>query len=97
MTDTKDGGPAFPRTVQAWNGNLTHADGMTLRDWFAGMSTGGGAIDLLHREGCEAMIGEPMPGPEDMPGMVAWRLKVFALLKYMEADAMIAAREKAND
>lgn len=29
-------GPAFPRTVQGWNGNLTAYDGMTLRDWFAG-------------------------------------------------------------
>lgn len=95
MTDAKDGGPAFPRTVQAWDGNLTHADGMTLRDWFAGMSTAGGAIDLLHREGCEAMIGEPMP--EDMVGMVKWRMKVIARLKYIEADAMIAAREKADD
>lgn len=91
MTDTKDGGPAFPIASDL----IGHSDGMTLRDWFAGMSTAGGAIDLLHREGCEAMIGEPMP--EDMVGMVKWRMKVIARLKYIEADAMIAAREKAND
>ena len=31
-------GPAFPRTVQAWNGHLTAHDGMTLRDYFAGQA-----------------------------------------------------------
>ena len=37
----KDGGAAFPRTVQSWNGNLTAFDGMSLRDWFAGQALAG--------------------------------------------------------
>jgi len=42
MTDAiKDGGPAFPRTVQGWNGHLDAMDGMTLRDWFAGQALPG--------------------------------------------------------
>lgn len=35
MTDIKDGGPAFPRTVQRWNDSFEQRDGMTLRDYFA--------------------------------------------------------------
>ena len=34
----KDGGPAFPRTVQNWNGHFTNVEGMSLRDWFAGQA-----------------------------------------------------------
>jgi len=38
MTQQDNGGAAFPRTVQQWNGNLQAFDGMTLRDWFAGQA-----------------------------------------------------------
>lgn len=38
MTDDRgDGGPAFPITA----GHLVHAQGMTLRDWFAGQAMAG--------------------------------------------------------
>ena len=36
MTDTHDGGPAFPRNGQ---NHLDTKDGMSLRDWFAGQAT----------------------------------------------------------
>ena len=67
---------------------------MSLRDWFAGQDDVAVAYDLLHREGCEELIGEPMP--EDMLGMVKWRLKVVAALRFLEADAMLAARASAK-
>lgn len=35
---TKDGGPAFPRTGNAYAPDCT---GMTLRDWFAGQAMAG--------------------------------------------------------
>jgi len=35
----KDGGPAFPHDFRSFNGvNTLPADGMTLRDWFAGQA-----------------------------------------------------------
>jgi len=35
----KDGGPAFPHDFRSFNGVSTlPADGMTLRDWFAGQA-----------------------------------------------------------
>lgn len=46
MSEHDNGGPAFPRTVQAWNGNLTAHDGMTLRDWFAGQALVGLSHDV---------------------------------------------------
>ena len=38
MTESKDGGPAFPRIT--YEGNLGHP-GMSLRDWFAGQALAG--------------------------------------------------------
>ena len=86
-TDNSDGGPALPITA----GNQVYAQGMSLRDWFASQAEVAVAYDLLHREGCEELVGEPMP--EGMSGLVRWRLKVVAKLKYMQADAMLAARD----
>ena len=37
MTDRHDGGPAFPiKGRGAFDLELVHSEGMTLRDWFAG-------------------------------------------------------------
>ena len=43
MTDKRDGGPAFPKsTVELPSGELQWgAEGMTLRDWFAGQALAG--------------------------------------------------------
>lgn len=35
MNEIKDGGPAFPHSVQRWNDSFGSVDGMTLRDYFA--------------------------------------------------------------
>ena len=41
MTESKDGGSAFPRIT--YEGNLGHP-GMSLRDWFAGQFIAGTAL-----------------------------------------------------
>ena len=39
MTDIHDGGPAFPiKGRGAFDLELVHSEGMTLRDWFAGQA-----------------------------------------------------------
>lgn len=48
MTDTKDGGPAFPGNEKNSDGTHYHSNvGMSLRDWFAGQALAG----LLGRYG----------------------------------------------
>lgn len=37
----KDGGPAFPHEYKFSDGTANRDDGMTLRDWFAGMALQG--------------------------------------------------------
>ena len=42
MTDTHDGGPAFPiKGRGAFDLELVQAEGMSLRDWFAGQALQG--------------------------------------------------------
>lgn len=40
MTESKDGGPAFPGESSFPYNPESHFPGMTLRDWFAGMALG---------------------------------------------------------
>ena len=40
----KDGGPAFPGSYTGPQGAPRWADGMSLRDWFAGMAKAGGCV-----------------------------------------------------
>jgi hypothetical protein len=65
--------------------------GMSLRDWFAGNDAG------LHEDaGPEyASHFNPDPPPEngDYLGWARWFAKADATLKYIRADAMIAARK----
>lgn len=76
-----DGGPAFPRTVQSWNGHLTPHDGMSLRDWFAGQALSGvasdprGTVQVAKAAGVEGRA-----------------LEYASAVAYELADAMIAAR-----
>jgi hypothetical protein len=82
LTDEKyfaAGGSAFP--IEG-NGNLHPHAGITVRDWFAGQSDipWNAVIDGL------AMLGELRPTVERV---VEYRAK----MKYLEADAMLKARE----
>jgi hypothetical protein len=86
--ETKDGGPACPIVA----GNLVECLGMSKRDWFAGMSDVSGALPLLHKEGCEALVGQPYPSHDDMAAVVRWHFDVIAAVRFIAADAMLAAR-----
>lgn len=37
----KNGGPAFPKTLERWNGSFDPVDGMSLRDYFASKAMNG--------------------------------------------------------
>jgi hypothetical protein len=88
MTEHKDGGPAFPaRPMEHFLGatSITVHHGMSLRDYFAGQVI---ASD---------MNGNPnLPG--DMAGRASWPAPAElaqrrAVWAYLQADAMLAARE----
>lgn len=84
MSDTKDGGPAFPFGVRVdrydtYSGNREaissieeHAPGMSLRDWFAGQAL----IALASQTDFDTY---------------SWR--ETAQQAYRQADAMLAARD----
>jgi hypothetical protein len=102
MSETNEideGGTAFPQ--HGWSSNpevlerMKNQGGMSLRDWFAGQETLG---DFDHPEekmpanGAIALAG---PQPDKDAGWEAhfvWNAKWRAKLRYMRADAMIAAR-----
>lgn len=74
MTKPYDGGPAFPieTTATPW------AEGMTLRDWFAG----------------QALTGLLVTGPNDEHFLHSAGPKSAAGWAYSFADAMLEARGK---
>ena len=79
---TKDGGPAFPQSVESWRNSGVHKDipavpsGMSLRDWFAGKALAG----MLANRDTVAPNGDHRP--------------VLAMVAYEMADAMLKAREQ---
>ena len=92
-----DGGPAFPNPGLADPNCYFQSDvsGMTLRDWFASHSV------ELDRDASKATIatltGESLS--EIAKGSLDhWRLwaKADAVWRYIQADAMLAAREAAQ-
>jgi hypothetical protein len=84
MTKT-DGGPAFP--VVAENGLGHVADGMSLRDWFAGQALAGMMSGGFKPN--EAMDDDP-----EWEGQKDYKTP-FALVAYRIADAMLAERNPA--
>lgn len=77
------------------NGGADTELSMTLRDWFAGHSNVSLNFPLLDEDVGAELAGSPQPdGNEDSVGVIKWRLKVLAALRYMDADAMIAARDE---
>ena len=83
-----DGGPAFPRDQQEWG-----VPGMSLRDWFAGN------VPPLPESTSDnyavALVGESAPPAFDRLAHALYLAKVDAVYRYMQADAMIAARGQA--
>ena len=83
----KDGGPAFPRT---YNGD--GHNGMTLRDHFAATSNVSDQMKDMTSNGA-SRLGVPMPKNSDSLDWAIWRARIKARLRFLEADAMLAARE----
>jgi hypothetical protein len=88
-----DGGPAFP--VIAENGLGHVADGMSLRDWFAGQALAGFLADGSQRLVAEA-IEESADRVfiQDTKALAALANEAIARGVYALADAMLAAREE---
>lgn len=81
MTDKNDGGLAFPALIPHNSQFHYPANGMTLRDWFAGQAL--------------ASIGTWMPTVDLSARLVdASVLAMRAEWAYRQADAMLAARNK---
>jgi hypothetical protein len=89
MMSINDGGPAFPLSP----GDVPYYEpGMALRDYIATHADISSSLPLMDRESCEALVGNPMP--DDFMGMVGWHFAVVAKLRWMSADAMLAARQE---
>lgn len=87
MSAHDNGGPAFPRD-DCNNGY----EGMSLRDWFAATVP----LDVANvpEELMVKLAGEVPEG--DTIERLAWFLRVTAAIRYMQADAMLAERAKAE-
>lgn len=77
-----DGGPAFPGGDGAYGGGPNHAQGMSLRDWFAGQALASianntGLLSAARKQGLGVCV-------------------VAAVAAYEYADAMLAEREKGG-
>ena len=88
-----DGGPAFPGDAEWKDGAevWSASRGMNLRDWFAAHSDG---LDAGTDDNCaSALNSDERPHHADRLAWVVWFAKADARLKYINADAMIAARD----
>jgi hypothetical protein len=94
MDEKPDGGPAFPNPALANEACSFSSDvtGMTLRDWFAGHQ------HITDEELSEAkatqIMGDECPrwSPDTAGDCIKWWVMAEARLRYIKADAMIAAR-----
>lgn len=82
MDAIKDGGPAFPKTVD-WNHE--NQDGMTLRDWFAGKALIGELASSSGVESAEATAEASIKANLSIE-------RYIARVCYNMADAMIEER-----
>jgi hypothetical protein len=93
-----DGGPAFPNPALANESCSFSSDvtGMTLRDWFAGQQQI--TDEELGEAKAATIMGSKPPawGPDTATACIEWWSAAEARLKYIKADAMIAARAKSG-
>ncbi len=96
MTNTKDGGQAFPsgRVTLSRNEQPPYCSGMTLRDYFAANFDASG-IEMSN-DATVRMLGESMPDMSGPEAIVSFGLKAAAKVSYIYADAMIEAREQTK-
>ena len=104
-TPIDDGGAAFPLYAPESDFPEYMQPGMTLRDHFAAQETLIGfdmGVDKVPVAVAEILAG-PMPGGEGFTtidaehqlAMLKWQAKWRAAIRYIRADAMIAARKEA--
>ncbi len=93
---TKDGGPAFPILERGGNGLELTCVGMSLRDYFAA-HVDMGDMDSYSQTTGEWLLGRPCPvaNPETVKECLEWWAEYRSVLRFIEADAMIKAREEA--
>lgn len=94
---TEDGGAAFPHDeihdqMEPFR-HLQAETGMSLRNYFAAHSTG--AIGEASISGAEAVLGRRFPSINDRMGLVQFWADYRALVRFIEADAMIAVSKAA--
>lgn len=95
MSKINDGGPAFPVT----NDQLVAMDfpwtqGMTLRDYFATHANIKDNAGEWSLSATQALVGRPCPDFDKDPlGFLLWVADFQARWRYMQADAMLRARE----
>lgn len=95
MTQTKDnGGPAFPNPALADENFCAPYDmsGMTLRD-YAAIHADMSGFDFGSLETAAKFMGEDMPNLENTEAVFGLAMRARAKLRYMDADAIIAARK----
>jgi hypothetical protein len=92
-----NGGPAFPQVDLKDHYGMLVPDrqaGMTLRDYFA-VNANIGDVDELTQQQGNAILGRRCPSyTDDLIGCMAWWADYRAVLRYIEADAMLRAREQ---
>ncbi|MEY2875855.1 MAG: hypothetical protein RLZZ373_3226 [Pseudomonadota bacterium] len=87
-----DGGPAFPNECA----DTAHGRaGMSLRDYFA-THCDIGDMEQLSLSAGVTLLGPEHPPATEMMGKLRWWADYRAALRYMEADAMLKAREKGG-
>ncbi len=84
MSKQDDGGPAYPCKVAVGDVSITKG-GMSLRDYFAGQALAG-LMPFLQNNKDSAACGEPV--------VSLARVDWLAMLAYMQADAMLKARQE---
>ena len=90
MSTIHNGGPAFP--AEKYGPDQSGFDGMTLRDYFA-IHSDIGDVDELSSSAGACLMGSKCPEYVVSPiGAIRWWADYEARLRYIRADAMLAAR-----
>jgi hypothetical protein len=76
----------------AADGHPDYRLGLSLRDWFAGQAE---PLDVdVNRDYATAICGRPQPEDHsDLLAIAAWWAEADAKYRYLQADAMLAARK----
>lgn len=91
MDKPKDGGTAFPTPDLIYpNGEIQYGqNGMSMRDWFAGMALAGELASFSTHDSCAASAKAALESGIEIEEQIAFNC-------YSLADAMLAAREREN-